>query len=1139
MPVWTKEQQNVLSACSDTLLVSAAAGSGKTAVLVERVYRLLQNGGHIDRMLIVTFTRAAAGEMRERIEKRLSEEQDPHLQKQCARVSRAMISTLHAFCQKFLREQFAQAGIDPMFRLGGEHELLPLREKALNVVLENAYADPTADEQQLFSQFEDEPIVEMLRQMRGFLLSRADPFTWAREKAESGLDAYLDELRMHCKRQLSGAEQLLCAMENALHLPGAPERYFTALEADRALNRTLIRECEDGTLMQGATSFLRLPPKKKGQEDDPLATEKYKQLREEWKELIKSARSLLPAYLPKAEETHQHTLAPLRALIGIAEKCEERYFAYKKKRNLLDFSDLEHLTLKVLRKTRIRQEAAKQFDYIFVDEYQDVSGIQEAIVNLLHIEQVNTLFLVGDVKQSIYRFRLADPTLFLQKYDTFSMDAQSPKRKILLSANFRSAENVLLATNHVFSHAMRRDETEIEYDENAMLRPGGIQEKGAEVELCILRRDAPDGEEGEMPKGYLCEGMHIARRIRDLMQNHTLPSQDGISRRPIRYKDIVILLRNASGRASLIAKLLEKEGIPVYSDADGQYFDLPEVRDMTSLLRCIVNPYEDMALLSALRCPCFHFTEEELSRIRLTLQGRGVPFHQAFLTALSQETQLGEKCRKAMDLMEHWRFLSRILPLDTFIWRLMEESALYLKAGAHEDGEVRRANLRLFAERAQGENAHLSVAEFLTALEDARRSGDKTSAKTLGESEDVVRIMTLHKSKGLEFPIVFLMELARPFRTEGENTLLRMDAALGCALRYIDGENRLTRESYAMNALQVKSQRQHRAEEARLLYVGMTRAKHRLIMTGSPKNFEKTVSSRENSAFRAGSATCMLDWIVDALGTPALQEGLYTAPNGSRWMITFPQAEKLEAAMDQASYTAPQTDDAPPSDEVFRLLSRKNPVLPVLKTSVTALAHQMLPQSEEEEETPKVKRQIPVFLPPEKPLFLQETHSLTGAERGSVIHKALGLADLADCREGRIGEALDQLIDAHVFPPQESSVLSSPSARAAIEAFYLSPLGVRLLKSPRVHREWSFTLSLHTGEGEFVQGTIDLCFTEQDGWVLCDYKTDALTEDELIARYQKQLHLYALALKQITGMPVREIYLYSLHLKKALLLDET
>ena len=1132
---WTQAQQDAIDARNDTLLVSAAAGSGKTAVLVERVYRLLQAGGRIDRMLIVTFTRAAAGEMRERIEKRLSQETDAHLRRQAARVPRAMICTLHAFCQRLLREQFSAAEVDPTFRLGNENELLPLREKALGDTLERAYAAPDEDEKALFSQFEDEEIVAMLGRLRTFLMARPHPFEQARAQLDKGLEPFLQAWQTQCRLSLAGAREQVERMEALLRLPGAPLRYENTLSLDRELTRAMEEACEAGRLTGGKTEFPRLPTSRRGEGETEEMTRRYKALREGWKKIITDMRADAPADMDAARRDLDHTLPALRALIGLCEKTEKAYAGLKRRRNLLDFTDLEQLALTVLEDERVRQDAAARFDAIFVDEYQDVSGIQQAIVEALHVPGRNTLFLVGDVKQSIYRFRLADPTLFMEKYERFSVQPDAPTRKIMLSANFRSAENILQCVNGVFCHAMRRDATEIDYDEDARLRPGGVRDMGDRVEVAVLpppAGDEPAGE-GESPRGYLREAAWIAARMKELLRSGTVPDRDGVSRRRIRCRDMVVLLRNASGRAAQVARVLENSGIPVYSDADGTYFDLPEVRDMTLLLQVIVNPCQDTPLLGALRCPCFDFSEEELARIRLTLQTPGAPFYSAFEQAAAGEDALGEKCRAAAARLDEWRFLSRSLPLDTFVWRLMTESGLYLRAAAFEDGEERQASLRLFAERAQAAS-QMSPGDFLKGLEDARRSGEKTAARTLGETEDVVRLMTLHKSKGLEFPVVFLMELARSFRAPEGKDPLAMDDRLGCALPYVDGEKRITRPTLALTVLKERAARQRRAEEARLLYVGMTRARDKLFLTASPADFDRTVHPAPGSAWTAGSANCMLDWVCAALGEAAFaQEGDFDDPEGGRWRVVFPQMRMPGTGA--APVGVPLVESAlAPDEETVRTLSRHTEKLPPLKTSVTALLHARLRQAGDEEETPEQKRAPLQPFPPDRPRFMQEEGTLTGAERGTVIHRALGLIDLEKCRQGQEEEALRQLAAGGYFTPAQQRVLARPDAVSAVKGFFRSDLGRRMLRSPRVEREWSFNLHLHTREGEYLQGTLDLCFEEDGKWVLCDYKTDRMTGEELAARYGDQLRLYAMALRRITGKPVAQKVLYALALGRIL-----
>ena len=412
--------------------------------------------------------------------------------------------------------------------------------------------------------------------------------------------------------------------------------------------------------------------------------------------------------------------------------------------------------------------------------------------------------------------------------------------------------------------------------------------------------------------------------------------RDGEGSRPLRFRDIAILTRNASGRAPFIARMLQSEGIPVYSDADAQFYDLPEVKDLMYLLQVIDNPLQDIPLLSALRCPCFAFTEEELARIRLVDRAPGQAFYDAFLSVMEKEGSVAEKARQAWAQLEEWRFLAGSLPVDEMVWRVLEESGLYMIAGAREDGEQRQANLRLLAERAQGESAREGLNAFLRQTGRLRAGDDGKSAKTLGENEDVVRILTLHKSKGLEFPVVFLMETARAFR-KGDPGPLRLHAGHGMALQYVDGENRVTRTTCAFRALGEWIRREAVAEEARLLYVGMTRAREKLILLGSPRKLEDAARkwARPASAYAAGAASCMLDWVMTALG--GLREGEFTGKNGSAWQVQVHPAEELNDTLPRAAAALPEMS-GPAEERTARRLSRVLPPQPVLKTSVTAIA---------------------------------------------------------------------------------------------------------------------------------------------------------------------------------------------------------
>ena len=1122
---FTQGQKSAIEARNSSVLVSAAAGSGKTAVLVERVLSLLREGGQVDRMLIVTFTRAAAGEMRERIGRRLDQEGagNAHLRRQALKLNRAAICTLHVFCSRVLREHFQAVGIDPLCKIADEEKLAALRKRAQDEVLENAYAQPSPEEEALFSQFEDGQITAMMDQMYPFLMAQANPWEWVEEHSrDTKMDVWLPLLRQLCRTLLEGAAELLPEMEALVNHPNGPDRYAPALEKDRAMTEQLLSQAENGTVTGGKTSFERLSTKKAAASEDPEITARFKALRDDWKDRVSDARALLPEDEERAESDVAHTLPGLRALWRLTEKMHRRYFELKQRRNYLDYSDLEHLTLQALENEGVRAQVAGSFDAVFVDEYQDVSGIQEAILQKLHLGEKNLLFMVGDVKQSIYRFRLADPTLFLDKYQRYSAEEDAPERKILLQQNFRSNENVLLSVNEVFSHAMREKETEIAYDADAMLRPGGVQPFGAPVEIHLITAQEPqDGEDGELSQGYRCEAAFVAKRIKELMRFATV--REGAGERKLRFRDIALLIRYASGRAPYIARVLQMEGIPVYSDADAQFFDLPEVSDMLNLLRVIDNPLQDIPLLSALRCPCFAFTEEELARVRLVDRTPGTPFHKAFTALLDKDGPLAEKGKDAWNKFGEWRFLSRNLPVDQLVLRVMQDSGLYMRAGALEDGEMRQANLRLLMERAQGESARDGLGAFLRETGRLRATDDGKSAKTLGENEDVVRILTLHKSKGLEFPVVFLLEMARPFR-KGDPGPLRLHSRYGMALQYVDGERRVTRETCAFRALGAIAEKEARAEEARLLYVGMTRARERLILVGSPRRLSAALESwrRPATAFAAGNARCMLDWVMQSLG--GFHEGEWTGKNGSVWQMHTEKAEDLTAPSPRA-VILPSMDLGAPDEITVQRMTRTISEKPPLKTSVTAIAKK-LREEKDDWESPLDKRRQPEEETP-LPVFLRDD-SPTAAQRGTVTHRVLGAIDYALAGRGQWAAALDAL--------EKSGLLSAEERKDVrvdwLKKFFLSPLGQRALNAREVHREWAFNLKgpMRT----MIQGVIDLCFLEDGQWVLADYKTDRADGETLLRRYALQLRWYARALGEITGLPVKETLLFSLRAGEAL-----
>ncbi len=1132
---WTPEQKDAIESNQPVLLISAAAGSGKTAVLVARVMRLLREGGDITRMLIVTFTRAAAAEMRERISAALERETaDPRLYRQQQRMGRAQISTLHTFCQTVIRRHFELLGIDPMARVGDDALLSRLLTRAGTEAMEAAYEHPTEAQEILFDAFYPADVLAMADRTRRFLLAMPDPWAWA-ERATADLDVPLAEhpafsaLCCEVERQLNAAKRTLDGCAEALRNPLTPQRYEKVWEADAALLNEYTALAQQGLLRGGNARFMSLPRGKKTDVDDETAKQAYTDLRDRWKDQVKTAVSLLPTDDRQAVEDDREARRLASGLIALVKEIDARFQSLKRDRNVLDYQDLEQYCLQLLRHESVAREMSAAYDAIFIDEYQDVSPIQEEIIQSLRSDG-NRLFLVGDVKQSIYRFRQASPELFMDKYARFPLDADAVERKILLSQNFRSARNVLDSVNAVFSRIMRRETLEIDYDEAAMLRPGPNAGAGEATELRLLiSSDEDTGEELRVTDGSAWEARLVAERIRQLMMER-LPEDPARPR--YRYRDIVILLRNAAGKAALFAQTLQQAGIPVYADADAQYYDLREIQDVMNLLRVVDNPYQDLPLLAVCRVPCFGFTAEELATIRIRDTSSKTPYHQVFYRAAEQpESPLGQKAADMLRRFERWRFLSAHLSPEDFVRLLMDESGIYATAGAAEDGESRQANLRLLCEKA-GECETLY--EFLTRTDMRTSTDDSRTAKTLSDLEDVVRIMTMHKSKGLEFPVVILAGLARRFRAVNEDQPM-LDREQGIALSMVSPDERILRHTISESAMQLRLERKSRAEEARILYVAMTRARERLILIGSPPKilpaFERWNGMRDPEC--ALDANSMLDWIVPSLPIdgPEAEQNVVCG-NGAVWRVTLEPIERLKEAETPAPPVRPAMDLGDVDPWLQSLYEAVPPAGRPIKVSVSALKHS--PVTEDDlEETPATKRNVSRETLERHPRFLQE-HEMTATERGSAVHKALGLVPYDRLRapdgltEKAMAECLDRMLDNRQLTRAERDAIRPDQ----LIRFFTSPLGRRALNAAQVRREWPFALQI--GENAYLQGVIDLCFVEDGAWVLVDYKTDAVLQASvLVERYRHQLSWYREALRTLTSMPVKETALYAVSLGEA------
>ena len=1154
MPNWTTQQLQAIDASNNTILVSAAAGSGKTAVLVERIVQLIRGGFHLDRMLIVTFTKAAAAEMRQRLNKRLIKEaaSDPeNFGRALDELESTEISTIHAFCQKVLRNNFQAVGIDPMVR--------PCEDQMRKALFETAWLEAfndlldkkiDADFMELAYAWDQPRLQEMTAQLYDFLMSLPEPFRWL-DQAVSGVKTadfarhpWVQVLLKHAKLQLQGIPAILTAMRNMFSEPNAVEARRETLVSDEIVCEKLfhVEHCELAELLKVLDDFSLGKAKTiRGLSDaEKEWSERISKQRKKITEMVKEIRENLTLDEQQISREMGMMGRHLRGLSTLTKATHAAFLAKKAEKHLIDFSDMEQFTMQVLSDPALRAQMQAEYDHIFVDECQDVSQIQDAILQAIHNDD-NVMFMVGDVKQSIYRFRKADPTLFMERLRTYSDDLDAKCRRIILQKNFRSRYNVLEATNEVFRRAMRPHVTELTYEPLDELICGRDTENDPPVEMHLL--DVSPNEDGEAVEALEAEAQVVIERIQELLNT---PYDET---RNYTYRDMVILLAAASNTAPKLVDMLGRSGIPVFYDGAATFFDLPEVRAMKALLSVIDNPLQDIPLLSALKMPPFSLTDHDLAAIRMAKTGRNVPFYEAFDEMCAQEGTLPERCRSIRSQLETWRFEAETMRLSDFIWRVMQHGGYYAAVGALPKGELRQANLRMLYQRAQAfeQDGGETLADFLRLTDEQSAGDDKMSAKMLGENENLLRIMTMHKSKGLEFPVVFLMQMSgglhKPFRGE-----LLMHTKLGIAMPYVNRELRIKRKTIADAAFKVQRELDEKAERARLLYVAMTRARERLIMVGCCKESQRDVWNLPASDYAVWNARSMTDWVMQAISTDM-----------NNLSTTCPQAENPWKIRAWSDLTGVAVDNAVDKREVSGYLRTllDEPVegdfsaweAPVettsmpIKTSVSAIAKKAatgdplpLTDIEEDEATKRAEEEIvsPLRMSelPSRPAFMEE-RVVTGAERGTLMHRALSLIPLEKMRGagslyGAVKEAIHDMADREIFTYQEVMQLYIKG----VADFFGSSLGQRMLRSPRIQREWAFNLVMDA-RGTILQGVIDCAFLEDGAWVLVDYKTDRIAdEDAFINRYQGQIGWYATALEKITGLPVKEKCLYSISLGK-------
>ena len=1184
---WTKEQQAAINCRGCNILVSAAAGSGKTAVLVERIIQIiLKDKIDIDRLLVVTFTNAAAGEMRERIAASIVKEMDKktgderHLRKQISLLNRASITTIHSFCMDVIRRHFHVIDVDPGFRVGDVTETGILRLEALEETFEKEYEKADDLFFQLVETFggtkEDRPLQDLVLKLYSFIQSQPYPEKWLKEKVEDftlSIEDFNDSnwvrtIEGRVKTRLKAAIDLL---NNALVIarePEGPNPYEGAILSDLAWIDEL---CD--SLNLSVTSFyetlndLKHDRLKSCRDGNPELKEQCKSLRDEAKDIIKNIKENIFAAGPEEHVRDLNRLYPLMDyLYKLVIRFANTYREKKTDRGIVDFNDLEHYALRILADEPVAQEYKERFEYIFIDEYQDSNIVQETLIQ--SIKRKDNLFMVGDVKQSIYRFRLADPTLFIKKYETFKSTEEDIDRRIDLSKNFRSRGEILNGVNYIFKHIMSKELGEIDYDDKVFLYQGANFESADDpsIEVNLIEKSTEIDEDMEEELQELTdievEARIVAKRIRELL-NEKIYDENLGTYRELEYRDIVVLLRTTQNWAQNFLEVFMREGIPAYADAGTGYFEAIEVNMFLNLLRVIDNKRQDIPLLSVMRSPISNFTIEELINIRI--HDKSGTYYDAIEKYIEEnDDNLKHKLVSFIEKLNRWSDEARYIKIDQFIWRLFMETGYYHYVGAMPGGLQRQANLRILFDRAgQFEKTSIkglfNFIKFLEKLQGGR--GDMGAAKVLGENDNVVRIMSVHKSKGLEFPVVIAAGMGKNFNLMDTNADVLLHKDLGLGPKFVDPDLRIYRDTIAKLAMRDQIKIESLSEEMRILYVAFTRPKDKLIIVGSLKNIEGLARkwNRSDNVYFLMNGRNYMDWIGPALikhpdgenlrQLAGLQfdESKYNGEN-SKWTINIlgRQAivlEEEEKLLKEEEYREKlinfNREDFPPNDYteykegIYNRLSweyrHKDSTLIPSKLSVSDVKKMTI------KEMDSIIYQIPTLA--KVPKFMEGKKIFTAAERGTIMHFVLQHLNLEKVHsKEQIGEQIDFMVASELITKEESKTVNIEK----ISSYFESEIGRRMLMSKKICRESPFVIEKPAGdiikglpenleEKLLVQGIIDCYFEEEDGLVLVDYKADVVFNGDVStikARYKVQLHLYKEALEKITAKKVKETYLY-------------
>ena len=1170
----TPQQSRAVTDRGGGLLVSAAAGSGKTRVLVERLLARVEEGSDIDRFLVITYTKAAAAELRSRVVAELADRMaarpgDAFLRRQATLVYSAQISTIHSFCGALLREEGHRLDLDHDFRVCDETEAKVLMAEVLNIVLDRRYEDmePGDDFSRLVDTMsagrDDSRLMEIVLDIRGRVQSHPDPARWLAEQEEvfalrgatdAGETPWGRLLLEDARRQAlywagrMGEAMELCRGEKVLE-----KAYLPTLGETKAALEALA--AATGRSWDEAAAYADIPFPRAGSSrncQDPAALERVKALRDGCKKRMEKLSSLFQDTSQGLLEDMRAVYPAIRGLFSLVRDFDAAYAAEKGRRGMLDFADLEHMAAKLLvgedgQPTQLAARWGERYDEVMVDEYQDTNAVQNAIFTALTAGGQN-LFMVGDVKQSIYRFRLADPTIFLSKYRTYKPWEEAEEgepRRVVLSQNFRSRPQVLEGCNYLFRALMSEEFGEMDYTDDQALVPGGTfpEAEDRAVELDLLDCSGFDEEEGPKPSRDQLEARWAAGRIRKLL-DEGYPVSDGEGGlRPAGPGDIVILLRSPGTVLHHYAAALGELGIPWSAEGGEDFFAATEIQAALSLLRVIDNPRQDVPLIAALRSAVYGFSADRLSRIRANAP------EEDFYTALTLDE--GEDAKAFLAELSDLRSWAGEESGEALLWRVYDRSNLLGVYSAMDEGEKRRANLLLLARLARDFEAagHKGLFGFLSYLDRLRESGSAVISPDPGGAGGSVRILSIHRSKGLEFPVVLLCGLSRKLNRQDMAKPILFHPKLGVGPKRLDLERMVEYPTLARLAVGRQMDRELCAEELRLLYVAMTRAREKLILscalTGGAGELAKLLPSAGSPVEPQALAACSSpgQWILlAALARPEasfLREGALApavAPGtdfGPSWDILWtdcaglaapPERRKKGEKGEESGAVEGETDYA--ALYAWRYPHAGDVELPSKLTATQLKGRALDQEAAEEGEELASPLPTPRF---DRPRFAAGKLGLTPAQKGTAHHLAMQYLDFTKATgpEG-IREELGRLVERGFLTPEQGEAVDGDK----LWAFFRSGLGRQVLSAPTLRREFKFSLLVPArrhfpaaGEGEEVllQGVVDCFFETEEGITVVDFKTDRVKGEALAARaeeYRPQLSAYAEALAQITGRPV-------------------